>query len=183
MAANSISLDELEIRRLEAEPETGFDCGQEEQNTFLYTRAWADQCEGVSTTYLYYLHGILAGYATVVMDGLILSRRERPWRIRYETVGALKLAQLGVHRELSGRSLGSLIIADVIGLAVRISEAVGCRYVTVDARHDVVGWYEKLGFKHNRQMQEHRVERALKLGRDADRLAKSMRFDIRDVVG
>jgi GNAT superfamily N-acetyltransferase len=166
---------------LDGEPDAGFDCGHADQNRFLYERAWEDQQEAVSTTYLYYLHGILAGYATVVLDSLLLSQRERGWRLRYETIGALKLAQLGVHHSFHGRGLGQFIVADVIVLAQKLGTLVGCRYVTVDAREDMVGWYERLNFKLNKRMQEHRIERALKMHRDPAHLAVSMRFDIRMV--
>jgi len=124
---------------------------------------------------------MLAGYATVCVDGLLLSRRERGMRIRYESVGVLKLAQLGVDRSFQGRGLGGLIVADIVRLAREISRRAGCRYLTVDAVEEVVAWYEGgLGFKRNRLMQEHRIRLALERQRDPERLAISMRFDIRD---
>ncbi|HEX6746561.1 MAG TPA: GNAT family N-acetyltransferase [Longimicrobium sp.] len=181
MSIDAISLDDVAVRRLDGPPDTGFDCGHQDQNLFLYGRAWEDQEEGISVTYLYYVHGILAGFVTVCMDSLLLSRRERGVRVRYETIGAVKIAQVGVDESFQSRRLGRRIVADAIVLAQLLGEIVGCRYVILDARLDVVRWYENLGFKHNTAMQEHRVERALKMKRDPDRLAKSMRFDIRAV--
>jgi hypothetical protein len=85
-----------------------------------------------------------------------------------------------VNRTFQGRSLGGLIVAEVIRLAREIADRIGCRYVTVDARHDLMGWYERgFGFERNRLMQEHRVERAVRRGHDPEHLAISMRFDIR----
>jgi hypothetical protein len=83
-----ISTADLVRRKLDGLPEPGFDCGREDQNAFLYERAWEDQRERLSVTYLYYIHGMLAGYATVCPDGLLVGRRERGFRIRYESVGA-----------------------------------------------------------------------------------------------
>jgi GNAT superfamily N-acetyltransferase len=178
---DEIDLTDVVVRKLDGPPDAGFDCGHEDQNAFLYTRAWDDQQQLVSTTYLYYVHGILAGYATICLDALELSRRERGWHIKHEIVGALKLAQLGVDQAFNGRGLGTYIVADVIELARGLSDTVGCRYLTVDARADMVSWYERrLGFKHNTEMQMNRIERAVRRQRDPERLAASMRFDLRE---
>src|SRR3954454_7346300 len=100
-----ISIENVVIRLLDGPPEAGFDCGREDQNVFLYERAWEDQQEKASATYLYHVNGMLAGYATVCMDALPLGKRERGLRIRYKEVGALKLAQLGVDLRFQGRGL------------------------------------------------------------------------------
>jgi GNAT superfamily N-acetyltransferase len=176
-----IDLNDVVVRKLDGPPEAGFVCGHADQTSFLYQRAWTDQQQLVSTTYLYYVHGILAGYATVCLDAIQLSNRERGFHIKYEIIGALKLAQLGVHESFAGRGLGTYIVADVVGIARTLSTSVGCRFVTVDARADMIPWYEKrLGFKHNTEMQRYRIELAIQRKRDPDRLAASMRFDIRE---
>jgi len=170
---------EVTIRKLEGPPEPGFDCGNPEQNEFLYERAWADQQESTSVTYQYFVDGAFAGFATVAMDGLALAFRERGPHIRYETVGATKLAQLGVDVRFQGHGLGETIVADVIGLAIRGSRQIGCRFVAVDARSGLDGWYERLAFKRNKLMQERLTRIALDKNRDLARLGTSMRFDIR----
>ena len=85
-ALPGLSLDDLVVRRLAGPPETGFDCGREEQTAFLYERAWEDQQALLSVTYLYHLNGILAAYATICMDAITLSRRERGVAVRYQEV-------------------------------------------------------------------------------------------------
>jgi GNAT superfamily N-acetyltransferase len=177
-AHDEISRDAIVTRKLDGPPETGFDCGQQEQNSFLYEHAWADQLELVSTTYQYYVRGIFAGFSTVSMDGLPLSFRERGVRIRYETLGATKLAQLGVDVRFQGQGLGGLIVADVIALAQATSTRIGCRYVAVDARPGLDRWYESLSFKRNKLMQQRMIRFALEKNRDPGRLATSMRFNL-----
>jgi hypothetical protein len=54
-----VSPDEIAIRTLDGSPEPGFDCGRSDQNAFLYERAWPDQQEQVSVTYLYYVKAFL----------------------------------------------------------------------------------------------------------------------------
>jgi GNAT superfamily N-acetyltransferase len=173
------SADELMVRTLDGPAEAGFDCGREEQNRFLYERAWPDQEAQVSVTYVYYVTGILAAYATVCMDALPLGRHERGAGVVYQEVAALKLAQLGVHLPFQGAGLGRLVVTDVVGLARDEATRVGCRFVTLDAQPDLVPWYERHGFRRNILRQDQRTLDAVKHGRDAERIAVSMRFDLR----
>ncbi|HET7459993.1 MAG TPA: hypothetical protein VFJ82_02050 [Longimicrobium sp.] len=79
-----------------------FDCGRADQNEFLREWAWRDQLARLSTTYLVDVDGTTAGFVTVCMDALPLSRRERGPNIRYKYVSSLKLAQLGIDRRFQG---------------------------------------------------------------------------------
>lgn len=167
-------------RRMDGPPAPGFDCGRKEQTAFLYERAYGDQQAGVSVTYLYYVKGILAAYATICMDALPLGPDERDRTVRYQEVGSLKLAQLGVTRSFQRMGVGKLVVADVLDRAKDEAWRVGCRYVTLDAHPDLVGWYEAQGFKRNRLRQQRRVQDAVAHGRDPATIAVSMRFDLRE---
>jgi GNAT superfamily N-acetyltransferase len=105
--------------------------------------------------------------------------RPRPLFCPYETVGALKLAQLGVDERFQGRRLGKVIVSDAFGLAHALSLIVGCRFVSVDARPGLDAWDARLGFKHNKLMKERRLRFALEKNRDPRHLATSMRLDLR----
>jgi ribosomal protein S18 acetylase RimI-like enzyme len=172
-------VEDIAFRRLDGPPEHGFDCGRPEQTMFLYERALADQEAQLSVTHLYYVQGILGAYATVCMDALPLGRREREPAMRFQEVGALKLAQLGVSLTFQGMGLGRFVVGDVISRAQGESERVGCRYVTLDAQPDLVGWYERLGFQRNTLRQDRRLQDALAHGRDPASIAVSMRYDLR----
>ena len=169
----------LSMRKLDGDLPPGFDCGRESQTRFLYDYAWHDQRQRVSTTYLYQAAGLLAAYATVCMDAISLGSRERPSAIRYQEIGALKLAQLGVDRLFQGRGYGAMAVASVIALAIELSQRAGCRYVTLDAKPDLVEWYQSLGFEINQLKQKQRIEAAA--GRNPDEIPVSMRFDLREV--
>lgn len=171
--------DGLRVQKLQDAPPAGFDCGRESQTRFLYDYAWHDQLQRVSTTYLYHVAGLLAAYATVCMDAISLGRRERPSAVRYQEIAALKLAQLGVDRVFQSRGYGRLTVASVIALAIELSKRAGCRYVTVDAKPDLVGWYQSLGFEINQLKQKQRIAAAA--GRNPDEIPVSMRFDLREV--
>lgn len=181
MAAEpAFSPEDVFITRLDGRPDYGFDCGYPEQTSYLYEQAEADQEAQTAVTYLYYVRGILAAYATVAMDALPLDRTERGTGVRFQEASAMKLGQLGVALPFQGIGLGTFVLADILVLAQEEAERVGCRYVSVDARPDLVGWYERRGFKRNKLRQQRRIEDALAHGRDPDLIAVSMRFDLRE---
>lgn len=173
------SSDGLHDRKLDSHPPQGFECGRADQNSFLYETAWEDQNASLSTTYLFYLDGMVAAYATVLMDSILLGRKERVG-IRYRNVSSLKLGQLGVDLHFPGHGIGQQTVAYTLDLARDVSERVACRYVTLDAQPDLVTWYERLGFQMNQARQAERVADAVRHRRDPDGIAISMRFDLRD---
>jgi ribosomal protein S18 acetylase RimI-like enzyme len=93
----------------------------------------------------------------------------------------MKLAQLGVSVPFQRRGIGRLVVADVISLARTEARQIGCRYVTLDAQPDLVGWYESQGFDRNQFRQTERILDALMHGREPERIAVSMRYDLREV--
>ena len=131
-------------------------------------------------THCYYHDGVLAAYAAVCMDAIPLGKKERESDVRYPQVGAVKLAQLGVSVPFQHMGIGRLVLADVIGLARKAAKEIGCRYVTLDAQPDLLGWYESQGFHRNHLRQTERVLDALTHGREPERIAVSMRFDLRE---
>lgn len=170
---------EFDIHRLSDPPPATFDCRREEQNRFFHEGSWSDQLERLSTTYVVRKHGLVAAYATVCTDALPLSRRERGPLIRYRTVSAIKLAQLGVDHRFQGMGIGSHAVGFVLTLARQIGDRVGCRYVTLDAQPDLHGWYEELGFVRNELNQEQRIQDAVTHRRDPASVPISMRYDLR----
>lgn len=162
---------------LEGPPPGGFDCAREAQNRFLYERAWPEQEELLTTTYLYRLEGHVAAFATVCMTSIVLGTREKPASIRYTHVAALHLAQVAVDRRFQRTGLGSHVVGDIIGLGWEVSEDVGCRYLALDAEPGLVGWYQRQGFTINRTMQKQRMEAFADQERQQE-LPVSMRFDL-----
>lgn len=172
-------LGHLSIERLEDAPPASFNCGREEQDLFFHEHSWTDQAERLSVTYVVQVHGMVAAYATVCADALPLSRRERGPLIRYRTVSAMKLAQLGVDHRFQGMGLGAHAVAFVLKLAREIGERAGCRYVTLDAQPALEPWYRALGFVRNEFHQEQRISDARRHRREEESVAVSMRFDLR----
>jgi hypothetical protein len=104
-------LEDLHVRILDGDPPSGFDCGREEQNRFLYERASRDHQAQVSVTHIFFIKGLFAAYATIMMDSLTLYRRERGKGVHYQSISALKLAQLGVDKRFQGSGWGGYWLA------------------------------------------------------------------------
>jgi len=83
-----------------------------------------------------------------------LHRREagnsRGWEARgypYRKYLAIKVARLGTSEKHQGNGIDSLMLREILALTIMVSEYVGCRIITVDAKPESVGFYEKFGFK------------------------------------
>lgn len=173
-------LESVEVNRLEGMPPRPFDCGRPTQNAFFRERAWGDQQERLSTTYTFQIHGITAAFATICMDSIPLSRAERSRTIQYSWVSALKLAQLGVDQRFQGAGLGRWAVGYVVDFANELGGHIGCRYVTLDAQAELEAWYAGQGFVRNQLQQERRILDAVTHRRDPERIAVSMRYDLRE---
>jgi GNAT superfamily N-acetyltransferase len=150
--------DELEVEKLGSEPPNDFVCPRKEQTEYFVEHAWGDQNVGLSVTYVLLFKGDLAGYVTVTMDEIPLNKVERGEGVRFGRVPAMKIAQMGVHEKYAGIGFGKYLVTYAIMVATQVKEAVGCRYVTLDAKTDLVDWYTKQGFVINDKDQEERVK-------------------------
>lgn len=66
---------------------------------------------------------------------------------KYKTFSAVKIARLAVDKALQGQGYGTKMVAWCVSLVKdKIMPIVGCRFLIVDAKADVVKFYENLGF-------------------------------------
>lgn len=172
-------LDDLDVHRLDSPHPGAFDCGRDMQNSYFHERAWMDQEQRLSTTYVFEARGLTAAFATLCMDAVPLARKERGPLIRYQMVSAVKLAQLGVDRRFQGEGLGRSAVGFVIDFANELSGRLACRYVTLDAQPELEPWYLEQGFRRNQLHHENRVRDAISHRRDPAQVPVSMRFDLR----
>lgn len=129
---------------------SGFDCGDESINRFLRVRAFKDQSEKYSSTYVMVNeeNGDIMAYATVLNSVIRLTdvdKEDFP-DFPYEKIPALLLARLGRDVSYRGKRFGETMIKYCVGLAQNLSRLVGCRLVCVDSYADKVPHYESLGF-------------------------------------
>ena len=129
---------------------SNFSCGHADLDEFLIDDSMEYQQERLSVTRLAYIYSEIAGFFTLVTDCIDAKqvasedgRRGYPYR-KYP---AIKIARLATSKAHQRNGIGSLMLREVLALTIMISEYVGCRIITVDAKPGSVGFYERFGFK------------------------------------
>lgn len=128
-----------------------FDCGDSDLNEFLLEDALDHNHGKIAITYLFIYEGRVLGFFCLSMFAIkpteealeILKERGKP----YTLFPALLIARLGVDEKSQGQGIGREIIETIIGIALKESDKIGCRFIVVDAYENAVPFYENKGFK------------------------------------
>ncbi|MDD4138334.1 MAG: GNAT family N-acetyltransferase [Methanoregula sp.] len=127
-----------------------FSCGHADLDEFLIEDSMEYQQERLSVTRLAYSNSEIVGFFTLVAD-CIDAKQVAPEDGRqgypYRKYPAIKIARLGTSKKHQRNGVGSRMLREILALTIMISEYVGCRIITVDAKPGSVGFYEKFGFK------------------------------------
>jgi GNAT superfamily N-acetyltransferase len=141
----------MEIRRLREEDErSSFSCGNDDLDRFFRNYAGQNQFRShIGTTYVGVEGGRICGYATV--SSAAIERDKLPAKSRKKLppsypLPVLRLARLGVARELQGCGIGKELLRFVFLLALKMRDDFGCVGVVVDAKTSAVAFYKQLGF-------------------------------------
>ena len=153
---------------------SNFSCGHADLDEFLIDDSMEYQQERLSVTRLAYINSEIVGFFTLVTDCIDAKqvasedgRRGYPYAqtsgyisgilevasedgrrgYPYRMYPAIKIARLATSKTHQRNGIGSLMLREVLALTIMISEYVGCRIITVDAKPGSVGFYEKFGFK------------------------------------
>ena len=142
------SYDELQIvPYLKRCKVSGFESTSPELDEFLKEDALKNQEELLSKTYLCYYSSRLVGYVTFTTD--IIKKKEvqeeENIEIPYKEYPAIKIARLAVDTRYERRGVGRFLLLAAVGKALKISEEVGCRFITVDSKQESIGFYKKSG--------------------------------------
>ena len=62
----------------------------------------------------------------------------------YRKYPSIKIARLAVEETCERKGFGRFLVL-AAGLALTVSEIIGCRYLTVDSKPDSMNFYERLG--------------------------------------
>lgn len=128
---------------------SGFDCGNDELNTWLQSHALASHKADLARTYLALEGATVAGYVSLTTGSV--RPEDAPKRLargmpRYP-IGAILIARLAVDVSYQGRHLGGRLLAEALRRAVAASDAAAARLVVVDAiDDDAVTFYRRWGF-------------------------------------
>lgn len=127
-----------------------FCCKNGDLNDFLKNDALSNQEQLISKTYVCYYRGHLAGYFTLTTDTIKVKSVDDSDCVDdfpYSRYPAVKLARLATDNRFERKGIGSHMLFASIGLAQRVADITGCRYITVDSKPESIGFYIKYGFK------------------------------------
>ncbi len=94
--------------------------------------------------------GNVVGYFTLVNDCILrkeLNSGDGEEDYPYPHYPALKIARLATNKEYERRDIGRSMLLKTAIIAIRLSQHVGCRLITVDSKRQSVGFYTKYGFQ------------------------------------
>ncbi|MCZ7385251.1 MAG: GNAT family N-acetyltransferase [Candidatus Methanoperedens sp.] len=148
---NQIPYNKLQIVTLTKKHDlTSFNSTNSDLNDFLNNCALNDQNERVSRTYLCMWERSITGYVALVTDTLEVHAVDEKDGIKnylYHKYPAVRIARLAVDRNFMNRGVGRFLLLVAIGMAIEVSNKIGCRYITVDSKPESIGFYEKHNFK------------------------------------
>ena len=124
-----------------------FESTSPELNEFLKEDALKNQEELISKTYLCCHSNQLVGYVTFTTDIVRKKdvREEEQIEIPYKEYPAIKIARLAVDKRYERKGVGRFLLLAAVGKALKISNEVGCRFITVDSKQDSIEFYKKSG--------------------------------------
>ena len=155
------NLDNYYIRRLqENETIKSFDCGDEDLNDFIMNRADDYHKAMLSVTYVFEhkASGKIIGYFSLANDKISIDdfgnntefnrfRRKRfTNEKRIRSYPSVKICRLGIDNDFRGFGVGTKLI-NFIKLFYSKDNKAGCRFLTVDAYHNAVTFYERNMFQ------------------------------------
>jgi len=140
-----------------------FDCGDQDLNDFLLSKAKDYHKELLAVTYLLENEERTIAFFSIFNDSLrvqeisfasksalkrFLSNLVSHPKRHLESYPALKIGRLGVCNTTKNKGIGKAIIYFIIHLAINQNEHCACKLVTVDAYDRSLGFYLKMGFEY-----------------------------------
>lgn len=118
-----------------------FECLIKDLKDFLKGDALRQQIEAVNFTYLWISkqNRVLLWYLTLCTDAIHLGGEKKEEllqsKVFYKGLPALKICRMAVHKDFTRQGIGTAMLAFVINIALGINNAVGCRFLTVEAKN------------------------------------------------
>lgn len=127
----------------------GFESGKPSLDDWLKRRAFKNQAEGASRTYVvtnddgavlaYYA---LAAGSVIAAEATGAVRRNMP-----SPIPVVILARLAVDKSLQGKGFGKALLRDALLKTIQAADTIGVRALLIHALdEDAAAFYEKLGF-------------------------------------
>jgi hypothetical protein len=153
-------LDSMVLRKLEYEEYTKlgwFDCGDDEINEFFHTDALPHKQELMAESYCFEIETRPLALVSIQNDSIHFTEEEfkdrikfghninLPFAKRYNSIPAIKLGRLGVHKDFAKKGVGTNLLECCKRMYVN-DNRTGCRLILVDSHIDTIKFYEKNKF-------------------------------------
>lgn len=159
----------------EGEIVKSFNCGDAELNDFILNKADKYKKSLLAVTYVYEEEDIPLAYFSLSNDSLSYEKFENKSTFnrlnrninnakRMRQYPAVKIGRFAINETYKNLGIGSYLLY-LIKSSMAFEQKSGCRFITVDAYNDAVGFYERNGFVMVNEFQ-------------ADRRTQPMFFDL-----
>lgn len=156
-----------------------FSCDDKDLDDYIHNDAEAHKKELLAETYILQDASIKnpfpVAFVSLCNDAIQLSEETKKGLLsrkkQYRYHPAVKIARLGVQKDLQNQDIGTYLINMVKQLFL-INNRTGCRFITVDAYNDprVIRFYEKNGFNFLSE-------------KDRNKDTRIMFFDLKRLIG
>ena len=167
--------DIYEIRKLQKnERVKSFNCGDDDLNDFLLNRAITYRKALLAVTYVF--ENIeskeIIGYFSLANDRVSLTDFENNTEFnrfrrnrfvngkRIKSYPSVKICRLGIKKDYHGKGIGSILLYFIKSYFLEDNKS-GCRFITVDAYHDAIPFYQNNDFQFLRKEEDDFVTRLL----------------------
>jgi GNAT superfamily N-acetyltransferase len=163
MSSTGLDSGKIWNRKLELSDNlSDFNCDQEDEldcNGFIHKEDEAKlfQKERQGITYLFFYENTMLGYVTLAMSSIESRRMEGKFKkhVSLKFYPSLLIGRLAVDNNLRKKGIGKYMCDWCVGLAVDMSEHVGCRYVILEtSKGKKVEFYEKCGFQKGKELED-----------------------------
>ena len=141
----------FEVRLLQKEDRSDFDCGIEALNSYLKTQARSEMKRRVASCFIAFHREAqrIAGFYTLSASQIPITDLDEEWQRRlpkYKTIPAVLIGRLAVDKAFHKQGLGSGLILDAVSKVV-VSE-IASNILAVDAKDESAAlFYQHLGFR------------------------------------
>lgn len=150
----SINFDRMKHRKLEYSDDfSGFHCNNEDDlgcDSFIHNENEAKQFQkGLhGITYVFSYRNKMVGYVTLAMSSILAKRLDKKdnTTIHLSFYPCLLIGRLAVDNDMRHLDIGTYLADWSTGVALKLSERVGCRYVVLETLENKVAFYSQCGF-------------------------------------
>ena len=162
MPSAELDLNKILVKKLDLSDNLScFKCDQDDRlgcDDFIHKEDEAKlfQKERQGITYLFSYDGNIIGYVTLAMSS-ISSKRMDKWSkelISLKFYPSLLIGRLAVGNNWRRKGVGKYLCDWCLGVAMALSEKVGCRYVIVETDQNNVNFYENCDFQLGKELDE-----------------------------